>query len=210
MSTPYKHLDTTPKADCHRYYKINVKCSIIVGYVVFIGIIITLWSIDIVPEAKFFSFSFNNSTPPHLLGIPLTSETQFYGMGVWFFLNAFMTIWSTAVINPIFSSIMITKDDDTHLFGKWLFPIMIFYEILKSVRYFVSLLGVLSNAYWFTMTSSGWLIGALTTRGLYLCNDWTKSIMKHNYVPHDHHELPPVTSINASVLSSLHRRRIQY
>ena len=190
--------------------QIAIVCSIVVGYVVFIGIIFTLWSMDVVPEAQFFSFFFHYSTPPKLLGIPLKSKSQFYGLGVWFFLNSFSTIWSTAVINPIFSSIMITKDNEQDLYkSSTLVTIMTVYEILKSVRNFVSLLGVLSNAYWFTMTSGGWLIGALLTRYLYL-NENTKCWMKHNYETPDCREERSSTSINASVLSSLHRRTVKY
>ena len=75
---------------------------------------------------------------------------------------------------------MITNEKQTIYSIYSLFGIMAIYEIRKAVRYFVSLLGVLSNAYWFSMTSSGWLCGALLPRYLYL-NKQSVRWMKHNF-----------------------------
>ena len=172
----YKKIESSP----HLGYKRNVLFSLGLGWGVFIGIVVTLWSMDVIPEADFFTVSFNESKPQKLLGIPLQSSAQFYGMGGWFFLNSFATTWTIAVIGPIFNTIMITNEKQTIYSIYSLFGIMAIYEILKAVRYFVSLLGVLSNAYWFSMTSSGWLCGALLTRYLYL-NKQSVRWMKHNF-----------------------------
>lgn len=218
MIEPSEPNYTLIESEKHIGYKRNVVFSLVLGWGVFIGIVVTLWSIDVVPDADFFTVSFDESKPPKLLGIPLQSSAQFYGMGGWFFLNSFATTWTIAVIGPIFNTIMITNEKET-IYSNWtLFFILSIYEILKAVRYFVSLLGVLSNAYWFSMTSGGWLFGALLTRYLYL-NQTTVRWMKHNFtVEHKEvkdlkdriqrlEQLLNITPIETRLPNSLYRNR---
>tara|TARA_B100000787_G_scaffold87028_2_gene64274 strand:- start:179 stop:811 length:633 start_codon:yes stop_codon:yes gene_type:complete len=132
-------------------------------------------------DSDFFYVSIDENDSTHnpvILGIQLTTTSQFVGLCLFFTLNAFLGVWNSVLIDGIFG--MMVYDEGEDLIRKlkreyggeatllWLFVI---YDIWRSARIFFSIIGMYSNVAFFLCTTGGALVAGLVTKKLFLSRE---------------------------------------
>ena len=152
-------------------YVTCVWASILLSYVLFIGMFIGMQGMGLY-EAEFFHLgtAVNDTTPVMILGVTLKTRMQFNGCVAFFFFNSFFSVWNGIVIAPIFEGMIYDDEYDITQWGGGLWAgrfVMFFYEIWRGGRSFFSLLGMTSNVAFFAATAGGALVGSLITKSAY-------------------------------------------
>ena len=145
------------------------------------GFLFLLLDTDVFSNSPFFKVIITtNSTinNPEILGVVLTSYTQFVVFCVFFFINAFLGIYNHALISTLFSYLVNDSDRSVHqeLKKNWPDSLFLTYSVWTSMRLFFNILGILSNVIFFVCTVSGSLVGNVITRRYILGLDDIQSL----------------------------------
>jgi len=168
-------------SDSQKYHAV-LWSLLAIGYVLYGIMAYVLIDFDVYSESSFFKVEVNETAPyednPYILGVPIKKKSHFYGMCVFFFINAFLGVVNGTVISSLWGLMLFTEDERTvdrleaefnNKFG--VMAVFALYDLLRGVRAFFNILGVYSNAIFFVFTVGGSTIGSLTTKWFYLDDD---------------------------------------
>jgi hypothetical protein len=120
-----------------------------------------------------------------VLGIQLENEPQRVGLVVFFFLNAFLGVLNSVLVDGVFGIMCFEKGDTiiTELKNEYgglygMLTLFTIYDILRSARTFFSILGMYSNVIFFMATALGSLLGGLVTKCIILSHT-TSYLLKY-------------------------------
>ena len=168
-------------------HKVIMYATLSVSVVLYIAMFIILRTDYDIYESNFFYIhvdSKNTTRNPVVLGVPLKSEAQRSGLAIFFFLNAFLGVLNSVLVDGVFGMMIFEegeaiikqlKDEYGGLSGMLiLFSI---YDMWNSAQDFFTLLGMYSNVIFFMCTTGGALSAGLITKIL-LLNKQTSRWMK--------------------------------
>ena len=124
---------------------------------------------DIYGTSDFFKVSVDEDSGennPRILGVIVSTKTQFGIFCIFFFLNAFLSVWNHTLIVTLFSFLVNDSDEEikTSLEKDYPDHLFLIYGVWTSVRNFFNLLGIVSNIIFFICTVSGAFLASVIAR----------------------------------------------
>lgn len=161
-------------------YNDILRISLIVSVLLYIAMFVLLGTVYDIYSADFFHVSIssnetNYDSNPKVLGVPLRNMGEYIGLNIFFFVNAFLGVWNSIVVDSLFGLMVFDENDDIvkklkekHPNLLWIFVI---YDIWRSARNFFNILGIFSNVIFFISTTAGLLAAGILTKRMYLNKD---------------------------------------
>lgn len=158
-------------------YRFTLFFSLMFGYFMYIIMFVILGTNYKIYDSNFFKLIINETNTennPQVLGIPLRTWGEYWGLAIFFFLNAALGVWNGVVIDSLFGLMVFDEDEEIisrieHTFERpGIMTVFALYDVWRTVRYFFSILGVFSNIGFFIATATGTLVAGLGTKRIYL------------------------------------------
>ena len=129
---------------------------------IYMGVDTNIWK-----DSFFFKVTVNGDDPslnPHVLGVPITTVSQFCVFCLFFFFNAFLGVWNNTLIDRRYGLLLNDPVVQEQVKKKYPFVLFFVYSIWTAMRNFFNILGVFSNGIFFLFTVFGFIAGITLSR----------------------------------------------